>query len=255
MTKGRWDVLVGLRNFKAAKSDIQKILHQFETQVPIDKATLPVQWKKWNEDFLGDNDSSKGDNSFTTTSANTYASMVTDGDRENDSVKNGMEFEMTVVKNDHASKIQIAPATNDMEEEMTKLRILIRKQDAMIASQEAMMKSLTEKMEKLEGNKPEVKEEKEHEENQEDQMQVETEEKPDRVTALEDQMSRMMAMMSRFLDEKEKDNQQDKDSNKRNQQDETTDASALESANKKANQNSTPKKSPSLAKAMQFQNP
>ena len=84
-TTGRWNVLSTVASFRAATNHVHEVLSCFDELIPSSIAPIPSAWKKWNEDARTIDASSEGDQSYLTTSALSFASRLTDADRDNES--------------------------------------------------------------------------------------------------------------------------------------------------------------------------
>jgi hypothetical protein len=140
---GRWDVICKKIYFSTAKASVLSVLQQLDTLVPSPQTKLPFRWKKWSELHL-DEESSQGDYKFLTTSARTYASMVTDADRENKSITDGVELDLSQMENPFPAPtssvmVPTAVVNTEVTQEMLALKAHIKQQDEKIARMEAMM--------------------------------------------------------------------------------------------------------------------
>jgi hypothetical protein len=71
-----WDVLCKKIFFRTTQATVCRVLKGFDSLEPTSQSKLPPGWKKWSESHH-DEDSSKGTLSFMTTSARSFASIVT----------------------------------------------------------------------------------------------------------------------------------------------------------------------------------
>lgn len=120
---GKWNVLVPKLHFKTAQAAIRDILEQFEASTPTLQAKLPPGWTRWSEKLIKHETDSVGEQSFLTMSAHSFASMITDADREQESTANGVEFEMSVVINQNNQKT--APSQNENNNNEVSHKILL----------------------------------------------------------------------------------------------------------------------------------
>jgi hypothetical protein len=242
---GRWNVIAKRLLFIKAKAAVQTILEQFENIVPATEAALPATWTKWCDEFNNREDSSAGDQSFLTTSAKSFASMVTDTDRENESINNGMEFDLSAMKNTLPSAPAPVAVNNDVEQELINLRTLLK-------NQTEMLKAMTDKIAAMEAEKTnkEANDDDNDDDDDDDENMADEKEpkKEERMSTLESQMSTVVAFMAKFMEKEEK------ESNKRNESI-SSDASSNEKPAKKADTKVTPTKSPAPGKAKGNQNP
>jgi hypothetical protein len=101
-TSSCWDVLCKKASFNNVRVTDRSALENYESDTPTPdtptpKEKMPFGWKKWSEIHITDDDS-QGEQSFMTTSTQSFASIVTDTARENESITQGMVFDMTVVE-------------------------------------------------------------------------------------------------------------------------------------------------------------
>jgi hypothetical protein len=79
---------------------------------------------------------SEGEQSFLTTSARSFASMVTDADRENESILNGLKFDIAFITNTPLPSLPPLPpqaaANDDVQHELLQLHARLKKQDEII---------------------------------------------------------------------------------------------------------------------------
>jgi hypothetical protein len=106
---------------------------------------MPFGWKKWSEIHIPDTDS-QGEQSFMTTSARSFASIVTDTDREHESNTHGMVFDMTAVQTKapghaYTSAEPMAVENDAVNQDMHILTAHIKQQDEKIARLEEMIKN------------------------------------------------------------------------------------------------------------------
>jgi hypothetical protein len=104
---------------------------------------MPFGWKKWSEIHIPDTDS-QGEQLFMTTSAWSFARIVTDTDRENESNTHGMVFDMTAVQTKAPGPAYTivepkAVESNAVAQDMHILTAHIKQQDEKIARLEEMI--------------------------------------------------------------------------------------------------------------------
>ena len=95
---GRWNLLSNKDHFKQAKAHVQSVLNKFAELVPAEVADLPTDWKAWDEDAHTLDNSSEGDQSYLTTSAQSFASMVNDEDRTAEDNKPVIHFDVSYMQ-------------------------------------------------------------------------------------------------------------------------------------------------------------
>jgi hypothetical protein len=97
LSSSRWDVLCKKISFNKVRLAVCSALENHEIETPTTKEKMPFGWKKWSEIHIPNTDS-QGEQSFMTTSAWSFASIVTDTDRETESDTHGVVFDMTAVQ-------------------------------------------------------------------------------------------------------------------------------------------------------------
>lgn len=112
------------------------------------RGKMPKTWTKWYTELKKDKESSNGDNSFGSTSARSFASMITDIDRNNESITNGMVFDLSAI-NGPQNNNQNTIVNNDMEKEMLEMRTVVKRQSELLKTQAELISSLTTKMEQM----------------------------------------------------------------------------------------------------------
>jgi hypothetical protein len=254
---GRWNVLVNKLHFKTAKEAIRVVLDQFETTAPTANTKLPPGWTKWSDKLIKNEEDSVGEQSFLTMSAHSFASLVTDADRENESIKNGVEFDMSIITDQpkkHPTHQQTESSNNEVSHEILLLRAQLKKQEEVI-------KRMEDKMIQMAKQTP-IQQEALHVEEETvigaDNMDTEdTSKPPSRIDKIEMKFDRLIDAFSNFQSHQE---QQFRaflqENNKRTKDDTSTAASSLGHASKKTDNKTTPTKparSPSFAEAMESQ--
>jgi hypothetical protein len=252
---GRWNVLVNKLHFETAKESIRVILEKFDTTTPAAQSKLPPGWTKWSDKLTKNDNDSVGEKSFLTMSAHSFASMITDADRENESIQNGVEFDMSLV-----TQVNKNPAQNPVESNNNEVSNEILLLRAQLKKQEEVIKRMEDKMTQMSKQTP-VQQDEPVDESEEaptaDAMDTEaTPKQPSRMDTIEMKFDRMINAFSNFQRHQEQQFQAFQDSHKRTKDDMSTAASSLDHASKKTDNKSTPTKparSPSLAKAMEDQ--
>jgi hypothetical protein len=249
-TTGRWDVLCKKLFFRHTQASVRRVLEGLETIVPPPQAKLPFGWKKWS-DLHKDKGSSKGEQSFMTTSARSFASIVTDIDRENESIQHGVEFDMSLLDNvpppSATAHVPTAVVNTEVTQEMLALKAHIKQQDKKIAKMEAFINSLSSSTPKdstsLSSNTtksipPSAT------------PTSDNKDQHDRMSRLEDRFERMMNAMEGI--QGTLDTVMD-DRPKREHDDLSTAANSFDQASKKTDQKQTPTKPPNDATRPSFE--
>ena len=134
---GRWNVLSTVKDFRAATIHVRSVLARFEEIVPKEFATTPPTWKKWNEDAQTLDASSQGDQSFISTSARSFASMVTEADRANEARTPAMHIDVSFLSTDQPT------ATSAVTDRMSEQDMLIKSLTAQVSVLTALVETLT----------------------------------------------------------------------------------------------------------------
>jgi hypothetical protein len=140
---GRWDVLCKKVYFTTVKASVHCVLKSFDNTLPFPTMKTPFVWKKkWLKVHIVNNNSNR-EQSFMTTSAWLFASIVTDMDRENEMTNNRVLFDMAMLETPAAPSNSVIPSNttgnNEVAQEMLALKAHIKAQDRKIARMEAMI--------------------------------------------------------------------------------------------------------------------
>jgi hypothetical protein len=143
ISSGRWDVLCTKTSFLKVRITVRSALENLDFEPTIVKEKMPFGWKKWSEIHIPDTDS-QGEQSFMTTSARSFAIIVTDTDREIESNTHGMVFDLTAVQNVTTGPTYkiVEPKASENDAVAQDLHLLtahIKQQDEKIARLEAMI--------------------------------------------------------------------------------------------------------------------
>ena len=234
-------------------------MNDIEKYVSAEDAVTPPTWTKWNKNLKVDQDSSNGNESFGNTSARSFASMLTDVDREDKSTEQSMQFDMSGMHDNRYQESQRTMRYSEAEKEMVDMKTLLQAQTDFIKklsdltkTQATLISTLTTRMEQMTMAKEQDYT------GQEDSMQV-TEPRTisDRVSTLDERTaiidartSKLIDMVSSLFDAVAG------ETLKRTKPDNEIDANTLTPPNKRADKKQTPtKKSPPFGKAMNNQNP
>ena len=243
-------MLTKKKTFNHAKYHVRQILSECDQHVPAEIANTPPAWTRPNNATSITEESSDGDDSYMTTSARTFASIVTEADRANEKSPPVMVVDMTKVKQDEiatsesmtASEVQIqilSEQNQKLMEQIESLSALVasllnrEKNTAQTTSSTTPdMQTITAKTDQYNTNQSNV----------------------DRITALENTFNQAQRESKSQMEELKSMLRQSLAHNKRTES-EASDASGLGPATKRVDSKTTPKKSPSLAKADIRQNP
>jgi hypothetical protein len=250
---GRWEVITRKKNFKNAQSAVRDVLSQFDIHVPANDSKLPPMWTKWSEQMTKEEDSSNGDMSFLTTSARSFASIVSNLDLDKFSDSKSVPKSVTAQTITTAiTGITSPTADSAINEELKSMRELLQCQAELLKTQSETIKNMTEKYEQLlqphnEGNSKDTTDD----DDMADLNSITDTDVPSnqtRMSKMEENILQIMAMINSMQYPMAED--QPKHQPKRNQANEPTDTSVGEPTSKKANQNGTPMKtSPTLEQA------
>jgi hypothetical protein len=257
--KGRWEVVTERKNFKQAQAAVRDILNNFDKYVPSDDTKLPPSWTKWSDQMPTDEDSSNGDMSFLTTSARSFASIVSNLDLEKFSDSKSVPKSVSAQTTTTAlTGITSPTADSAINAELRSMRELLQNQAELLQTQSATIKTMNEKYNHLlQTKEPRNQEEVAGDIVMGDSPQSTDQDAPsneNRLAKMEENILQIMAMMNSLQYPMAED--QPKPKPKRNQGNDSTDISVDEPTSKKANHNGTPMKtSPPLEQATAHHDP
>ena len=249
-SEGRWNLLTKKKTFTHAKHHVRQTLSEFEQLVPEDISHTPPTWKKSTADMNTTDVSSEGDDSYMTTSARSFASIVTAVDRANERSTPIMIVDMSKVKQDEAATNESMTASEVQIQILTDQNQKLMEQIATLSAQVASL--LTQDKHNTLTNSTEP----EDYDTSHSTTNIDRTNKShiDRITALENTFNQAQQESKTQLEELKNMLRQSLAINKRTET-EAPDANSPGPANKRADTKTTPKKSPSLAKADIRQNP
>jgi hypothetical protein len=238
-SEGRWNILTKKMTFEHAKNHVNLILSKFNDYIPEDIAETPPTWIRTGKSNVSTAASSEGDDSYMTTSARSFASLVTAEDRANKTSTPITIIDMTKVKQDElattesmtVSEVQIQFLAEQNMKLLEKIESLTAQVASLLNNEHRTQFSTTPDTQMIDQD-----------------LHQQTKADNDRITNLEKSFAQAQTHSQNQMEELKELLRQSLYNNKRPET-ETTDASSLGPASKRLDTKSTPQKSPPLAKA------